>query len=87
VLTEYGSLQQAHAALNRIGALADNVKTLARQVAPGWAFEALPQPPEGVDARAQAAKTLKAIPAFFMMKGIWRGIDFVRSFGIKHLEP
>ena len=41
VLTEYGSLQQAHAALNRIGALADNVKTLARQVAPGWAFEAL----------------------------------------------
>lgn len=42
VLTEYGSLQQAHAALNRIGALADNVKTLARQVAPGWAFRRSP---------------------------------------------
>ncbi len=87
VLTEYGSLQRAHAELNRIGALPDNVKALARQVAPGWAFEAIPQPAEGGGAHVQAGKTLKAIPAFFMAKGIWRGIEFVRSFSIKHLEP
>lgn len=41
VITEYASVQAAQAALNRLGALPGNVKTLARQVAPGWAFEAI----------------------------------------------
>src|SRR5450830_609993 len=45
VLTEYGSLQRAHAELNRIGALPDNVKALARQVAPGWICNGGLKPP------------------------------------------
>lgn len=86
-LTEYSSLQVAQDELNRIGALPDNVKALSRQVAPGWAFEAITHYPEAVGERAVGAAHLIVAPAFFFMKGIWKGIGFVRSFKVKHLEP
>lgn len=87
VLTEYSDLQQAQAALNRVGASADNAKVLARQVAPGWAFEAITHHPDRADSPGHLFSTLDLPPAFFMVKGIWRGLGFIRSFSIKHLEP
>lgn len=83
VLTEYTSLQQAQAELNRVWALPDNAKALARQVAPGWAFgssDALSDP-------LAYLSPLGDMSALVLFKGIWRGIEFVRSFQIKHLEP
>ncbi|NWA86642.1 dermonecrotic toxin domain-containing protein [Pseudomonas sp. D2002] len=41
VIVGYASLVEAERALNRLGALPDNLKVLARQVAPGWESEAL----------------------------------------------
>ncbi|WP_219855119.1 MULTISPECIES: dermonecrotic toxin domain-containing protein [Pseudomonas] len=87
VLTEYGSLQHAHDELNRLGASPANVKALARQVAPGWAFEAVVHHPDGADQSGPTLDYLDLIPAFVMAKGIWQGIEFIRSFGTRHLEP
>ncbi|MBC8783660.1 dermonecrotic toxin domain-containing protein [Pseudomonas fluorescens] len=87
ILTEYSSLQQAHDALNRIGALPDNAKALARQVAPGWAFEAITHHPGRVDRLDQALNSLELSPTAFMLKGVWHGREFIRSFSVKHLEP
>ncbi|MGR3886287.1 hypothetical protein FW764_04825 [Pseudomonas sp. 1152_12] len=87
VLTEYASLQQAHDALNRIGALPENLKRLARQIAPGWAFEAISHHPANADEFGQVFSVLDATPTFFLVKGVWQGIEFIRSFRIKHLEP
>lgn len=96
-LTEYSSLQQTHSELNRLGALPDNVKVLAQQIAPGWAFEAITHhpgevdnPPSAVnvfDERLWAVSMREAIPVRLMFKGAWKGAEFVRSFSIKHLEP
>jgi len=96
-LTEYSSLQQAHRDLNRIGALPTNVKALAQQVAPGWAFEAITHHPDKVDDSSWAPSFLDAfdwtdsvpqpMPARLMFKGAWKATEFVRSFSIKHLEP
>ncbi|ANF87397.1 hypothetical protein A7J50_4035 [Pseudomonas antarctica] len=85
ILTEYISLQQAHAELNRIGALPDNARALARQVAPGWAFEVLNYPLANVDEGVPAWNILT--PTNVLVKGIWQGVEFIRSFRIKHLEP
>lgn len=82
ILTEYGSLQRAHDELNRIGALPDNAKALARQVAPGWAIDPITHHPDGI-----TFSLLDRLPGFFMVKGVWQGLEFVRSFSIKHLEP
>lgn len=41
VIVEYASLDEAEKALNLIGALPENQKALARQVAPGWEAQAL----------------------------------------------
>ncbi|WP_237151316.1 DUF6543 domain-containing protein [Pseudomonas sp. ADAK18] len=87
VLCEYSSLQQAHAELNRIGALPDNFKALVQQIAPGWAFEAITHHPDKVDAPIWPIKILDTRSVSFMLKGIWKGAEFVRSFSIKHLEP
>ncbi|KTC29903.1 hypothetical protein AO239_18160 [Pseudomonas sp. ICMP 19500] len=87
VLTEYCSLQQAQDALNRLGARPENTQMLARQIAPGWAFQAITHHPVRVDRLGAAVSYLDAIPAFAMVKGIWQAVEFVRSFGIKHLEP
>ncbi len=80
VLTEYSSLEKARAELNRFGALPDNARTLARQVAPGWAFQAtfdsLLEP--------NAVNILDVAPGTFFVKGIWR---LSRVFRVKHLEP
>ncbi len=86
VLAEYASLQQAQDELNRIGALPDNVKVLSRQIAPGWAFEAITHHPDRVVNVGQTLNPLQ-LPAFFMFKGVEQGAEFVRSFSIKHLEP
>ena len=45
VIVGYASLVEAERALNRLGALPDNLKILARQVAPGWESEALDRYP------------------------------------------
>lgn len=87
VLTEYASLQRAHDELNRIGALPENVKALARQVAPGWAFEAITHHPEVADRPRQAFSTLHQLPVFVMKMGIWQAGTFIRSFSIRHVEP
>lgn len=87
VLTEYSSLQQAHAQLNRIGALPDNAKALARQVAPGWAFQAIAHHPDKVGEHVPTFGFFDVTSVFSLAKGIWRGGEFIRSFSIKHLEP
>jgi hypothetical protein len=84
VLTEYSSLQQAQDALNRIGALPENAKMLAGQVAPGWAFEAITHHPATLDATFNLPEIMSA---FTLVRGVWRGLEFIRSFDIKHLEP
>lgn len=80
VLTEYSSLETAKAELNRLGASPDNVKTLARQVAPGWAFQAklhsLLEP--------TVVNILDVLSGGSLVSGIWR---LSRLFRVKHLEP
>lgn len=87
VITEYASKQIAQQALNRLGASPDSVKILARQVAPGWAFDALPyhygesvKDVLGFDLKGYSEK-------YFFLKGLWKPIEFVRSFDVKHLLP
>ncbi|KWU48911.1 dermonecrotic toxin domain-containing protein [Pseudomonas palleroniana] len=87
VLTEYASLEQARAQLNRVGALPGSVSQLARQVAPGWAFEAFTRYPLQTAALDVALDIPYPLPGVSMVKGILRGIEFIRSFNIKHLEP
>lgn len=82
-LTEHSNLQAAQDELNRTGALPDNAKALARQVAPGWAFEAHATP----QASRHLLNTLGLLPGVSLIRGIWRGIEFIRSFKIRHLEP
>ncbi|MDQ0741477.1 dermonecrotic toxin domain-containing protein [Pseudomonas sp. W4I3] len=84
VLTAYSSLPEAQDALNRIGALPGNVKVLASQVAPGWAFEAITHHPDKLD---ELSNLLELMPSFVLVNGVWRGIEFIRSFKITHLEP
>ncbi|WP_246355517.1 dermonecrotic toxin domain-containing protein [Pseudomonas reactans] len=87
-LTEYNSLQQATEALNRLGALPENLKALAQQVAPGWAFEALPLPVQEVDLLAEAGNYLYMMsPGSRVRHAIVAGLKIIRSFSIKHLEP
>lgn len=80
VLTEYSNLDKTKAELNRLGASPDNVRTLARQVAPGWAFQAklhsLFEP--------TVVNPLDVLPGSALVRGIWR---LTRLFRVKHLEP
>lgn len=85
-ISEHVSLQHAREHLNRIGSLPGNVTALARQVAPGWAFEAITHHP-GETFEEPLFNPLSLIPGFHMLQGIWRGVEFVRSFKIKHLVP
>ncbi|WP_339455463.1 dermonecrotic toxin domain-containing protein [Pseudomonas sp. EA_65y_Pfl1_P120] len=80
VLTEYSNLEKAGAELNRLCALPDNLKTLARQVAPGWAFQAKHQSPF----EPTAFNILDVLPGSFLVRGIWR---LTRLLRVKHLEP
>jgi len=76
VLTEYSGLEKARAELNRLGALPDNAKALARQVAPGWAFQATLEP--------EATSILDVATGNAFVKGIWR---LSRALRVKHREP
>ncbi|WP_081372221.1 dermonecrotic toxin domain-containing protein [Pseudomonas fluorescens] len=89
ILTEYSCLQQAQAELNRIGAVPANARALAHQVAPGWAFEAISHHPAEVevDISAMAFDLLGGVPVYSAGRWIWRGVEFVRSFSVRHLEP
>ncbi|OPB00203.1 hypothetical protein BFW87_01990 [Pseudomonas fluorescens] len=87
VLKEYGSLEQAHKALNQIGALTQNAKALARQIAPGWAFEAMAYAPNKVAELNRLVTIFDVLAGSAMVKGVWLGVEFIRSFSIKHLEP
>lgn len=85
-ISEHVSLQHAREHLNRIGALPGNVTALARHVAPGWAFEAITHHP-GETFEEPLFNPFSLIHGFQMVQGIWRGVEFVRSFRIKHLVP
>ncbi len=76
VLTEYSSLDIARAQLNRLGALPDNARTLARHVAPGWAFQSALDP--------MAVSTLDVLSGIYFVKGAWQ---MYRAFRVKHPEP
>lgn len=76
VLTEYSGLEKARAELNRLGALPDNAKALARQVAPGWAFQATLDP--------KAISILDVATGAAFVKGIWQ---LSRALRVKHREP
>ena len=82
-LTEYDSVQAAHATLNRVAAAPELVKMLARQVAPGWAFEAITHASDATD----NSILVDVLVHSTYFKGVWQSIEFVRSFAIKHLEP
>ncbi|MGZ9705593.1 dermonecrotic toxin domain-containing protein [Pseudomonas sp. GNP013] len=86
VLTLYSCLQHAHTELNCIGALPDNARALARQVAPCWAFEAITHHPIRADERAQEFNMFDRV-TFAMVNGVRQSKDFIRSFAIRHLEP
>ncbi|WP_428552471.1 dermonecrotic toxin domain-containing protein [Pseudomonas edaphica] len=47
VIVAYASLAEAEKAMNLVGALPENQKVLARQVAPGWEAQALDRYPDG----------------------------------------
>ncbi|WP_338723439.1 DUF6543 domain-containing protein [Pseudomonas tolaasii] len=76
VLTEYNCLETARAELNRLGALPDNARALARQVAPGWAFQAMLEP--------EATSLFDVATGFAFVKGIWR---LSRALRVQHREP
>jgi len=83
-ISEFNSLELAREYLNRIGALPEHVSALARDVAPGWAFEAITHFP-GETRHEPTANPLYLMSGFQMLHGIWRGADFIRSFNVKHL--
>lgn len=80
VLTEYSGLEEARVELNRLGALPDNAKTLARQLAPGWAFK----PTLSAVLEPNAVSILDVAPGTAFVKGIWQ---LSRAFRVKQLEP
>ncbi|MBC2379716.1 hypothetical protein HF257_01580 [Pseudomonas sp. WS 5106] len=80
VLTEYSGLENARVALNRLGALPDNAKMLARQIAPGWAFQA----PLSAVLDPNTINIFDVAPNTALVKGIWQ---LSRAFRVKHLEP
>lgn len=82
-VTEYANVQEAHVALNRIAAQAEPAKQLSRQVAPGWAFEAISH---AVERRADDT-VLDDLLQVTYFSGVWRGVEFIRSFAVTHLEP
>ncbi|AUG09106.1 dermonecrotic toxin domain-containing protein [Pseudomonas sp. S09G 359] len=85
-LSEYASLQLAREHVNRSWAVPGTVKALARHVAPGWAFEAITHHPG--DARKEPRfEAFALLPGSALVQGGWRGVEFVRSFAIKHLVP
>lgn len=86
-ITEHVSLQQVREYLNRIGAMPENVKALARHVAPGWAFEAITHDPGETRTTVPLFALIFLRQELAMLDGIWRGAEFVRSFSIKHLTP
>lgn len=84
-LSEHANLQAAQEYLNRHWASPDNVTALARHIAPGWAFEAInPHPGQTHGALFDPADLR---PDRALLKGLWHGAEFVRSFSVKHLVP
>ena len=80
VLTEYSDLEKASVELNRFGALPDNARTLARQVAPGWAFDA----PLSSVLEPNAVNILGVVPNKALVEGI---LQVSRGFRLKYREP
>lgn len=80
VLTEYSGLESVRVELNRLGALPDNARTLARQIAPGWAFQAT----LSSVFEPHAFSILDVAPGTALVKGIWQ---LSRAFRVKHQEP
>ena len=80
VLTEYSSLEEASTELNRFGASPDNTRMLARQVAPGWAYQAAPD-----SLSDHGALDIPVInPGATFLKGVWQ---LFRGAEATHLEP
>ncbi|WP_099487244.1 dermonecrotic toxin domain-containing protein [Pseudomonas sp. 2822-15] len=73
VIVAYVSLDEAQKAMNRVGALAENQQTLARQVAPGWEAQALAGYP-GEDLQVQPRRPHSLEPG---QPGLYRLIAMV----------
>ncbi|WP_348750944.1 dermonecrotic toxin domain-containing protein [Pseudomonas rhodesiae] len=86
-ISEHHSLQLAREYLNRIGAVPANTNALARHIAPGWAFEASAHSPEQACAQPPQFQVVYLLPEYVMLQGFWRGVEFVRSFSVKHQVP
>ena len=86
-LSEHPTLQQVREHLNSIGALPGNVAALARHVAPGWAFEAINHRPGETPQGTELLNPLNFLPGFTLLLGVWHGVEFVRSFKVKHWVP
>ncbi len=84
-LSEHANLQAAQEHLNRHWASPDHVSALARHIAPGWAFEAINAHPGQTHATSFDPADLR--PDYALVNGFWRGVEFVRSFSVKHLVP
>ena len=87
VISEYTSVGVALAALNRMAAEPDYVKVLARQVAPGWAFEAIAHNVDATNKNSSIYDVDPILAGFSFFEGVWRSYEFFRSFKITHLEP
>lgn len=83
VIVEYASLAEAEQALNRIGALPANVKELARQVAPGWEFQALESYGESLHIEPRQPYSAQAHISSVERLIAW----FVEWFTVKHKVP
>ncbi|MCK3827939.1 DUF6543 domain-containing protein [Pseudomonas sp. W2Aug9] len=83
IITEYISVAMARVELSRVAASADLVKLLARQVAPGWAFDAIIHDAD----EAGEPGWLSVMPDAYYFEGKWRLPGFIRSFSITHLQP
>lgn len=82
VLTEYRSLRLVQDELNRLGALPDNVKVLAGQVAPGWASKALCP----LLASSIATRVFECVSGAFLLKCCMKSF-FLPSPSPTYLQP
>ncbi|MFL1555407.1 dermonecrotic toxin domain-containing protein [Pseudomonas sp. O11] len=84
IMVGYNTFADAVEALNRLGALPENLKMLARQVAPGWESTALASYP-GVSLQVDPRQPYSARP---YLTGLQRFVAvIVEFFTVEHKEP
>ncbi|OAE13801.1 hypothetical protein AZH11_04510 [Pseudomonas simiae] len=84
VMVGYASLAESEKALNLVGALPENLKVLARQVAPGWESQAVDSYP-GEGLKVSPGQPFSSRPG---LTGVERVIGwFVEFFTVQHNVP